>query len=176
MTAFHQRIVDGTGNRKHLATLIGGHVGGDQRTTLECCFHHQHPQTESTNDAITAGKEFRPRLHPNGELRHQRTLFHHLFPEPTVAYREYRIKAMGQYGNGAAGLQGTAVGSRIDTQGQAAGGHKAMAGKMRGKLLCQFLALTAAMAAADDGNLGQIQHLDLTPHEQQRWRAANLPQ
>jgi len=122
MAAPGQRVVDGTGDGKHLTPLLRCQSSGNQGTTFLCGFYHQCTKTEPADDSVSAREVSRPYLGSRRELGYERPLRCNSMGKVVLAGWIDPIQPGAGYGYGETfRLQGTAVAQAVYANCKSAG-------------------------------------------------------
>ena len=93
MAAARLRIMNRTGNSKHLAALFGGEACGDERPAALRGFDHQNAQGQAADDSITLRKIRALRAGTEREFGYDKPLLPDLRGKLVVATRVDKIDA-----------------------------------------------------------------------------------
>jgi len=163
-------VVDRSGNRIHLATLLSRQAGGDQRAAGKAGLDHQHAERQAADDAIAPREVARQRPGIERILRHQCTAHvdHHPRKVAVALWIKF-LQACAEHANGApCDLQCRPMSGAIDAQGQPAGdgetGLRQAAGKCPGRVECR----RCGTPAAHNGQLRSVEQCRIACNEKQR--------
>ncbi len=175
MAAVGQRIMDGTGQREHLATLFGSQPRRDQRAGLQPGFDHQGAQCEAGNDPVAPWKMIRARRRARREFADQRAVRRDPLGQRVMLARVDPIRAGADHRHRrGARLQRCHVGGAVDAVGHAAGDDKTGLRERPGKRAGMRQPGPAGAARTHDGHLRVQQQAGVAQNEQGRWRLRDV--
>ena len=153
MAAARRAAIDAAGHGEHLAALLHGVPGGNQRPGALGGFDDDHAQAQAGDDSIALRKRA-------GKRRRARRVFadhcavQNDFVGQRLVFRRIDVQhAAAEHGDrAAAGLQRPAMSGGVDAAGQAADDRIAAAGQASRQPFGLGQAVLGAVARADDGD------------------------
>jgi hypothetical protein len=165
MTAARERIMDRSWQRKDLAALLRGKPCRDQRAAALRRLDDERAEADAADQPVALRKQLLARVHAERELADQRATCRDLLTQRLVARRVDSIDTMAEKRDRVTtGGQRAAVRRRINTLGEAADDGKAEARQVLCELESIALSASRWVAAANDGECGQLQQVRVTSY------------
>ena len=139
------------GHRHHLAALVGGAAGRDQRTALERGLDHHDAQRHAADDPVPAREVLRLRLGGRGSSETIAPLAAITLARGPCSGRIDAVEPA-EHADGRARVERALVGGFVDAAGQAAGNHEAEAGKVAGQRRGHVERRRRGVTRPDDGD------------------------
>ena len=120
MTALAARGINPTGHGKNLTSVLGGEVGGDERSAVEIGLHHHGALADPGHDAVANGKGLLVRRPVEWELGHHRPVPGNALEQIGILRRKHAVNPGSQHGDGPSlGADGALVRGGVDAPGTA---------------------------------------------------------
>ena len=136
MASAREWIMDRTGYREYLSTLLAGQPRCYQRATSSSGFDDQRAETNAADQAVALWKQLPARLHAEWKFADQGAVARDEMRQFAIGGRIDPVDAMPQKRNSRrASVQGTAMSGRIDALRQAADNAESAGSQVTGKLV-----------------------------------------
>jgi hypothetical protein len=161
------------GDRQHLAPLVGGGAGGDERAGAFGGLDHHDAQRQARDDAVAGGEVAGLRLEPDGMLAQPQALGGDVGGELPVLGRVDVVHATGHHGHGAGGERGPVRG-RVHPAGEARDDGEARLSEPLGEGAGHAEAQEEALRAPTSATVGR-RRSDGSPSVQRSGGASGRP-
>lgn len=166
--------VEAPRHREHLAALLRGELGRDQRAAALGRFRDHDTQGESADEAVAGGKAGALRRCAQGHLRDHRPLVRHALPQFQRVPRIGDVDTAGEHADGAAaGRERPPVGGRIGPHGEPAHHRHPPHGQVPRERLRGQQPIGSRPARADDAD-GPLLRAERPLYEERGRRVVDL--
>ena len=173
MAALGERRVDRTGNRKHVASCVGGNAGRDQRARAHRRFDHQHAACKPRDDAVATWEVVRDRRSAQRELGNHDAFGANPMRQRAIAGRIDRVDPGADHRDRAGvtvRIKCATMRSRVDAEREPADDGQSGPRQCSGEGFCVGDTLLRGVAATDDGQRRPAQQFGAPDGKQQRRR------
>ncbi len=171
---------DGAGDGAEVAAEVGGQVHGYEGSGACGGLDDDGHAGEGGHDPVAGWKRPAPGGGPGRQLGDRQADFADAAPEGAVAGRVGDVGAAAEDGDGAAGVEGAAVGAAVDPEGEAADDGHPRGGQLTPQLAGDLAAVGGGAAGADDRHrferLQPLEQLRISAADQRPGSIGGVPQ